>query len=58
MGRRGEAVNVVSWFHFATLDIIEDFGLGEPFGCLEKGGSQDTLSLFSQLRGDCLRSGK
>lgn len=32
-------VDIVSWFNYTTFDIIGDLSFGEPFGCLEKGGT-------------------
>lgn len=29
-------VDVVSWYNYATFDIISDLTFGEPFGCLAK----------------------
>lgn len=30
-------VDLVSWYNFATFDIIGDLAFGEPFGCLRDG---------------------
>lgn len=34
--RSDEAVEMTTWFNWATFDIIGDLSFGEPFGCLEK----------------------
>lgn len=31
-----ETVDILSWFNYATFDIIGDLSFGEPFGCLEE----------------------
>ncbi|KAF2810069.1 pisatin demethylase [Mytilinidion resinicola] len=42
--RADKAVNMVSWFNFATFDIIGDLSFGEPFGCLEQGEGSESAN--------------
>ena len=36
--RKGEAVDIVSWYNLTTFDIMGDLAFGEPFGGLDTGG--------------------
>ena len=43
--------DIVSWFNFATFDIIGDLTIGESFGCLEESALHPWVSiLFSYLK--------
>lgn len=36
------------WFNFITFDVIGDMAFGEPFGCLEKGETDERVAFFEQ----------
>jgi cytochrome P450 len=38
-------LNLCDWFNFTTFDIIGDLAFGEPFGCLDRGGSNNSFYL-------------
>ncbi|KAH7260383.1 cytochrome P450, partial [Fusarium solani] len=44
----GVAVDLVSWYNFATFDLIGDLSFGEPFGCLDSGGYHPWVRLVFQ----------
>ncbi|KAF4498270.1 Isotrichodermin C-15 hydroxylase [Fusarium agapanthi] len=35
--QRGEEIDIVAWYNFASFDLIGHLALGQPFGCLENG---------------------
>ncbi|KKA20160.1 Cytochrome P450 [Rasamsonia emersonii CBS 393.64] len=44
-------VDLVSWYNFATFDIIGDLAFGEPFGCLRDGIWHRWIrNIFSSLK--------
>ncbi|RSM17484.1 hypothetical protein CDV31_003734 [Fusarium ambrosium] len=44
----GAAIDIVSWYNFATFDLIGDLSFGEPFGCLDSGGYHPWVRLVFQ----------
>ncbi|RDA92893.1 hypothetical protein CP533_3867 [Ophiocordyceps camponoti-saundersi (nom. inval.)] len=54
--RKGEAVDIVSWFNAATFDIIGHLAFSESFSCLENNGYHPWVSsIFDSIRGNSLR---
>ncbi|KAF5007188.1 hypothetical protein FDECE_6471 [Fusarium decemcellulare] len=45
---QGKAIDMTSWFNFATFDLIGDLAFGEPFGCLDSGGYHPWVRLIFQ----------
>ncbi|KAF4472377.1 Isotrichodermin C-15 hydroxylase [Fusarium albosuccineum] len=45
---QGKAIDMTSWFNFATFDLIGDLAFGEPFGCLDSGGYHPWVRLTFQ----------
>ena len=43
---RGERVDMVKWYNFATFDLIGDLAFGESFGCLESGGYHPWVAMI------------
>ncbi|KAM5350928.1 hypothetical protein ACJ41O_003651 [Fusarium nematophilum] len=44
----GVAIDLMSWYNFATFDLIGDLSFGEPFGCLDSGGYHPWVRLVFQ----------
>ncbi|KAJ4327627.1 hypothetical protein N0V84_001876 [Fusarium piperis] len=44
----GVTLDIVSWYNFATFDLIGDLSFGEPFGCLDSGGYHPWVRLVFQ----------
>ncbi|KAJ5991615.1 isotrichodermin C-15 hydroxylase [Penicillium canescens] len=40
-----EPIDIVSWYNFATFDIIGDLSFGEPFGCLQNSNYHPWVSM-------------
>lgn len=48
----GEAQDMVSWYNWATFDMIGDLVFGEPFGCLETSSYHPWVRLiFKHIKG-------
>ncbi|KAG9529486.1 benzoate 4-monooxygenase cytochrome P450, partial [Aureobasidium melanogenum] len=51
----GKPVDLVSWYNFATFDIIGDLAFGEPFGSLETSNLHPWVQmLFDGIKGGAL----
>ncbi|KAF4998541.1 hypothetical protein FDECE_11759 [Fusarium decemcellulare] len=42
------SIDLVSWYNFATFDVIGDLSFGESFGCLDSGGYHPWVRLVFQ----------
>jgi cytochrome P450 len=48
-------VDIMSWYNYATFDIIGDLAFGEPFGCLRDGIWHRWMrSIYSTVKGAAL----
>lgn len=43
-----EVLDMRHWFNFITFDVIGDLAFGEPFGCLEKGVTDDRVAFLEK----------
>jgi hypothetical protein len=54
-GKKGEKVDICSWYNFTTFDIIGDLTFGESFGGLKDGVYHGWITIiFSYVKGSLL----